>query len=176
MNKTGKIRNPFATNRRLLQRKLKQFERYLDPPILDIGAGFGQYTLALREQGFTVDCIEPDPEMRNPDLDYVATRDYYETGLLINVLHHVENPSSVIYTNLIRRCECLIIGELNGDSWLVRTYHRILVRDEIGLHFSKEKFQELLSDFHVIDFWTSNLGPFSDVHMFALITTKERAK
>lgn len=169
---TGRLHNPVATNSYLRTRKLKQFEEYLDSPILDIGAGFGQYTVALRKKGFVVDCIEPDNKMRNPGLDYICDHDYYKTGLLLNVLHHIDVDPKPFIEKYLDLCDRLIIGELNGNSWLVRNYHKVFKRDEIGRHISLNDFSALMNDFELIQFWCQDFGPFLNLHMFAVISRR----
>ena len=173
MKKTGRIRNPFATSNYLLKKKIERSLPYLKGRILDFGAGFGQYTRYLRDKDLTVDCYEPTEEMRNPDLEYITEfEESYDTVLLVNVLHHAEDHDKLL-SRIMGLSNRVIVSELNADSWLVRNYHRVFVRDEIGLHFSRNAFQGLLSDFGVIDSWTQNLGPFRKVHMFAVLERSE---
>jgi SAM-dependent methyltransferase len=172
MKVTGRIRNPFATSKYLLKRKIEEFNSHIASPVLDIGAGYGQYTTYLRERGHIVDCLEPDTRMRNPRLEYSQNYSRYNTGLLINVLHHVSEDIESFLARYLDLCDTLIIGELNGDSWLVRNYHKLFLKDEIGVHFSKKKFQMMLQDHNVIDFWLQNLGPFVGVHMFGVISKR----
>ena len=172
MKVTGRIRNPFATSQYLLKRKIDEFKSHIESPVLDIGAGYGQYTIYLREKGHIVDCFEPDMKMRNPKLEYDLNYSRYNTGLLINVLHHVSEDIESFLARYLDLCDTLIIGELNGDSWLVRNYHKLCLKDEIGVHFSERKFQFMLQGHNVIASWSQNLGPFVGVHMFGVISKR----
>lgn len=173
MKVTGRIRNPFATSQYLLKRKIEEFDSHIESPVLDIGAGYGQYTIYLRDKGHIVDCIEPDMKMRNSGLEYDLNYPHYHTGLLINVLHHVSEDIESFLARYLDLCDTLIIGELNGDSWLIRNYHRLFLRDEIGLHFSERKFRLMLQEHNVIASWSQNLGPFAGVHMFGVISKRK---
>lgn len=168
----NKIQHPFASVERLRNRKIEQFDCWLNSPILDIGAGAGHYTKALRTFGYIVDCIEPDKSVRDPSLEYTTNHAYYETGLLLNVLHHLDTDPQEFLTHYLQRCKLLVVGELNADSWLVRAYHRIFVRGEIGRHYSRMAFLRLMNKFEVIDNWEKDLVLFSKVHLFAIITSR----
>lgn len=143
--KTGIIRNPFATSGYLLRKKMKRITPYITGTLLDYGAGYGQYTRLLRKKGFTVDCYEPDPEMRDSSLEYIETpTKQYDTIILINVLHHVKDEPIQVVKDLLTIGNRIIIGELNGDSWLVRYYHRLFLKDEVGLHMPTTTFAAMI--------------------------------
>lgn len=163
VNRVGRIRNPVATSLRLLRRKVMSFIRWVESPVLDIGAGYGQYADYLEELGYYVDAVEPDEKMRNPDRMYSMKLNHYRTSLLINVLHHAKDPVRLVM-DYSRFCDILIISELNPDSWLVRNYHRLFVRDEVGTHLRVDDVLDMIPfDFELRDTITQGLGPFRDV-------------
>lgn len=170
MKKTGRIRNPFATSSYLLTKKLKTILPYIEGTVLDYGAGFGQYTEALRTEGFEVDCYDPDTEMHNSKLEYIdEVTKSYDTVLVLNVLHHVEDKA-LFLAKVLSYGKRIIIGELNGNSWLVRWYHRIFLPDEVGLHLTPHEFMKCLWNFdiRIIDLWKQG---FTKLHMFLVVET-----
>lgn len=174
MNKTGRIRNPFATSEILLKAKMQRCIQYFQGRILDYGAGYGQYSEYLRSLGYTVSLYEPDQEMQNLDIGYLEEhqiRYHYDTVLLMNVLHHVEDINDFLkkFDSLTDR---LIIGELNGSSNLVKWYHRLFLPDEVGSHLEFSDLHYYLvscNDWVIVDEWYQNIGPFKDAHMFLVV-------
>ena len=85
---------------RQIQRRAKKSDR-----ILDFGSGAGQFAIAMREAGYNITCLEPDPELAArltekgfsviPSLDSTGddTFDYIYT---VNVLEHIEDDAASV--------------------------------------------------------------------------------
>ena len=164
-----RIKNPFATTSYFRNKKIKELLPYLKEPILDFGAGGGEYTKALRELGYVVDCYEPDNQRHDSDLEYIslelAKTKQYGSVMVLNVLHHVQFPEELL--SIIKHLgNTVLVAELNGDSWLVKNYHRIFVREEIGLHYSISTLEQLCKPKKL---WTRNFLGFPKVHVYLLL-------
>lgn len=130
----------------LLSIKPKEIVKHIDGPdskCLDIGAGVGQYTLALRRLGYNSTFpLEPDIEKLNRckvELSYCATAQdipldnkAVDFAFAVNVLHHTEARIEML-SEMIRVSEKVLISELNRDNLLVRMYHKIIGESETNL-------------------------------------------
>lgn len=114
---------------------IKHIEEH-DSLCLDVGAGVGQYTTALRQRGFyNVYPLEPDKNKLyrcNVELAYcstaqnIPTRDkYFNLSFAVNVLHHTKDRLEML-VEMYRVSEKVLISEINKDNVLVRIYNRII--------------------------------------------------
>lgn len=103
---------------------------------LDVGAGVGQYTIALRNKGYQrVFPLEPDPKKLvrcNVELAFCSTAQdmpfrekRFDFAFAINVLHHT-NARVAMLIEMNRVSEKVLISEINKDNFLVRIYNRII--------------------------------------------------
>ena len=122
----------------LLGIKSKEIARHItfDSVCLDVGAGVGQYTIALRNKGYSkVYPLEPDRKKLircNVDLAYCSTAQdipvsnkSFDFAFAINVLHHT-NARLAMLVEMNRVSEKVLISEINKDNVLVRIYNRII--------------------------------------------------
>lgn len=121
----------------LLGVKPKEIARHIEPDsrCLDVGAGVGQYTLALRRLGFHVLPLEPDRNKLSRcdvELAYcstaqdIPTRDkYFNFSFAVNVLHHTKARLEML-VEMHRVSDKILISELNRNNPLVRIYNRII--------------------------------------------------
>ncbi len=87
-------------------------------PILDIGTGCGMLALKLKKMGFSVTPIDvknlsifKEIKPLICDGQKLPFKDHrFETGLLINVLHHAKSPKALLKESL-RVCKKLIVHE-----------------------------------------------------------------
>jgi len=114
---------------------IKHIEEH-DSLCLDVGAGVGQYTTALRQRGFyNVYPLEPDKNKLyrcNVDLAYcstaqdIPTRDkYFNLSFAVNVLHHTKDRLEML-VEMNRVSDKVLISEINRNNPLVRIYNRII--------------------------------------------------
>lgn len=82
-------------------------EKYsLKGPLLDFGAGTGTFARLLKKRGRTIECLEPDNNLRtrliNEGFSTFASSDSvsqkFNTIYSINVLEHIENDKEAIQT------------------------------------------------------------------------------
>jgi len=121
----------------LLGIKPREIARHIEPDsrCLDVGAGVGQYTLALRKMGFKVWPLEPDRDKLvrcDVELAYCATAQniptqdgHFDLAFAINVLHHTRARKEML-VEMIRVSDRVLISELNRDNLLVRIYNKII--------------------------------------------------
>ena len=121
----------------LLGVKSKEIAKHIKPKsrCLDVGAGVGQYTIALRDMGFLVRPLEPDRDKLvrcDVELAYCATGQniptddgHFNFAFVINVLHHTKAKIEML-AEMIRVSDKILISELNRDNPLVRMYNRII--------------------------------------------------
>ncbi len=73
--------------------------------VLDLGAGRGTFAEVLRDRGFEVNCVEPDPEnqvvLREKGFRVRAAMDEHQPGscnyvYTLNVLEHVRNDEALV--------------------------------------------------------------------------------
>lgn len=122
----------------LLGIKSKEIARHItfDSVCLDVGAGVGQYTIALRNKGYSkVYPLEPDRKKLvrcDVELAYCSTAQdipvsdkSFDFAFAINVLHHTSARLAML-VEMNRVSEKVLISEINKDNVLVRIYNRII--------------------------------------------------
>jgi len=88
---------------------LRQIQRRANKSdhILDFGSGAGQFAVAMREDGYNVTCLEPDPELaaRLTDKGFSvissldqAGEDVFDYIYTVNVLEHIEDDAASVST------------------------------------------------------------------------------
>jgi len=122
----------------LLGIKSKEIARHItfDSVCLDVGAGVGQYTIALRNKGYKmVYPLEPDRKKIvhcDVELAYCSTAQdipvsdkSFDLTFAINVLHHTSARLAML-VEMNRVSDKVLISEINRDNFLVRIYNRII--------------------------------------------------
>ena len=130
--------------RQRIQDVIHDIRPYLRPQdrIVDVGAGTCEVAAALREQGFSVvpvdvrnlSCVEDlVPTLYNGRrLPFDAGS--FDVALLVNVLHHVRNPDSML-----------------GDVMSVA--RRIIIHEDIYYSPIQRRLTELMDTFTNFEFW-----------------------
>lgn len=86
-----------------LEAEIKKIDRK-KVKILDFGAGIGTYPDMLKKLGYTIDCVEPDPDMmkilkKNHGKiyeDISQVKEKYDFIYSLNVLEHIEDDSKAL--------------------------------------------------------------------------------
>ncbi len=86
-----------------LEAEIKKFNRKT-VKVLDFGAGIGTYPDMLKELGYKIDCVEPDPDMikilkKNHDKvydDITKVKEKYDIIYSLNVLEHIEDDAKAL--------------------------------------------------------------------------------
>ena len=85
-----------------LEVEIKKYNRKT-VKILDFGAGIGTYSDMIKDLGYTVDCVEPDPDMtkllkKNHKVytDIKQVKEKYDVIYSLNVLEHIEDDTKAL--------------------------------------------------------------------------------
>lgn len=85
-----------------LEAEIKKYPRKT-VKILDFGAGIGTYSGMVKDLGYTVDCVEIDPDMtkqlkKNHKVysDIKDVKEKYDVIYSLNVLEHIEDDSTAL--------------------------------------------------------------------------------
>lgn len=85
-----------------LEAEIKKYNRKT-VKILDFGAGIGTYSDMLKELGYKIDCVEPDPDMtkllkKNHKVysDIKQVKEKYDIIYSLNVLEHIEDDTKAL--------------------------------------------------------------------------------
>jgi SAM-dependent methyltransferase len=86
-----------------LEAEIKKFKQK-NIKILDFGAGIGTYSDMLKDLGYTIDCVEKDPDMikllkknhRNVYDDISQVKGKYDIIYSLNVLEHIKDDKKAL--------------------------------------------------------------------------------
>ncbi len=92
-----------------LEKEIKKYNKKT-VKILDFGAGIGTYPDMLKELGYSIDCVEKDPEMikilkKNHNIvydDISKVKEKYDVIYSLNVLEHLKDDAKAL--NELRNC------------------------------------------------------------------------
>ncbi len=106
--------------RKLTEKKIQFFLPHLKAQsnIIDIGSGGGMVTASLRQKGFTVTPLDINKGNYHPETEPVIYNGLhmpfedtsFDYGLLLTVLHHIQNNETVLLESA-RICKRLVIIE-----------------------------------------------------------------
>jgi len=149
----------------VLENKLRELRKYIDPYEMwyDIGAGMGQYSVALQDEGYRITAVEPlegyyeyAVRQRAEDLTVCA-----DGAFLINVLHHSDDPVRLL-RHLRTLCPKIVVSELNRENRVVEMFVRFMLPwEDINGHLNANDVRHFLSLAgwtRVKDYSTSLLG------------------
>ena len=104
------IRMPNSENKQRIDALWNDIEGRYNKRVLDIGSGLGVFPYAMKEEGFDVTCIEPNPDscefMKN-ELGLNVFQAFFGQGnryirydlvTLIHLLEHMRNPIEILKT------------------------------------------------------------------------------
>ncbi len=143
--------------------ELEQLVRkYATKPCLDIGGGDGQWARLLQKAGLKTVVVEPSEAMavfakeNDGTIDVIRAdgrklpfkTSVFGTSILIALLHHVEDPESVLREAQRVSKRSIIFDYVASERPLVAMAERLWLRYQDGggmLHFDEEQWRRLVA-------------------------------
>jgi len=111
------------------------FEKFIDPPVMDLGCGTGDTVRLLKSKGIFadgIDWVNLNNDMMVRDITQPIDMFGYNTALCIDVLEHIPEEKVHVLLFNIAQCKKAVVSVHTGSS---------IFCDDIELHITQHSFK-----------------------------------